>query len=260
MRKNLVSMLGVLAMGAVAMIPIKSTGQQLSIGNYWASTKNEGVSYTSSGSDVAYTNKQDFQIYDLDNNGVTNSARGVDTTENSTFQILLEYKKAVVDGTINNQRMRFKTAGGTSFPGNTFQGMVVTYKTIDHTGVRTFDLGKECALAGANPFDLPMPTTSNAVPGVYSTNYLHFARIDSTMPNLEVIAGDSTNATIRVNLVLPGENVVLESRTNLVEGPWLPFKTNYIPVTTDNFGTTDSTIFLNVPIDQSRVFFRARVQ
>lgn len=261
MKKNLVSMLGALAIGAAAMMPMKAEGQQLSIGNNWSSKSNEVINYVVSGSDLAYAPSQNFQIYDFNSsNNIKSWVRGVNTSSDNLFQNNLAYKIAVTNGIINKQRIQFKDSTGNKVYGNSFSNMIVTYKVIDKNGVRTFDLGKECSSVGTNAFDLPMPTTSNEFAGVYATNYLSFARKESAIPNLEVITGDSTNATVNVSNVLPGENIILESRTNLTDNSsWSPVKTNYVPVTSENFGKTDSTTF-SVPADKQKEFFRARVQ
>ncbi len=253
MKKSLFSILGAVALGAASMLPNESKGQMISIGNNWSTSgsRNESITYSASGGDITYTNKQDFMIYDIEGPGMTNSFRAINSiSPNMLVTNLMAYKTAVLDGIPTMQRIRFKDINGSPVAYNSFTNHVVTYKVVDKNAIRVFDLGKECALAGEFPFDLPMPITSNAVPGVYATNYLLFTRKDSISPKLEspVLDLDKTNLSLTVTKVLPGENIILESTTNLNDSAyWLPVGTNYLGVTSENFGTTDSITFTNLP-------------
>lgn len=269
MRKRLTSLLGAAVFGVAAMLPGEMNGQQLRIANYTTSFGNQNVAYIANGADSKYTSTANaFQIYDIDSLGNTNKARSVNTSTGGLFKIFLAYKGTIADGITNKQRVAFlKEDGATKVLGSSFLGnIVITYKVIDKTGTRVFDLAKECAaMSNTNtPFEIQMPTTSNALPGTYSTNYLSFATKESSTPTIESLDldGRQSNATVTVNNVLPGENVVLESTEDLSNPiDWSPIATNYVAVTSQNFGTTDSTIFGNVKaMKKEKEFFRARVQ
>jgi hypothetical protein len=266
MGKRLVSLLGGLFLGAASLLPNEGLGQQLKIANYIPNGVNENVSYVANGTDATYVNSaNNFQIYDINTfSGNTNSVRNANISSNKLFKIVLAYQGTIANGIVNKQRVSFVKADGktkvlgSSFPSNT----LVTYKVMDKTGVRTFDLAKECAAMPntTTPFEIPMLTTSNAISGDYSTNYLSFATKESSTPEISTFTIDSGNATIRVNDVLPGENIILESKTNLTNSTWTPIATNYVGVTPDNFGTTTSTIFSNIPATGNQRFFKIRVQ
>ncbi len=262
MGKRLVSLLGGLFLGAASLLPNEGLGQQLSIGNNWSTGSNESTTYIKSGSSVKYTNTQPFKIYDVDDLGNQYQKRGVNTNSNNLFKMVLEYRDSVANGITNKLNIQFKNSSGlpvysgSSFPSN----IVVTMKVISKNGIKTYDLGKECVSTNSKPFFVPLPTTSNAIPGGYATNYLSFATKESSSPEITNFTIDSGNATIRVNDVLPGENIILESKTNLTDLTWTSIATNYIPVTPSNFGTTTSTIFSNIPTGGNQEFFKIRVQ
>lgn len=262
MKNKLMSLIGGVVLGAFVLLPKEADAQRLRIANYSSSGGNLNSEYVANGTNTTYTvNANNFQIYDTTSAGQTNKSTGVDINSNNLFQIIMAYKGTVTNGIKNAQRVQFLDASGTNkIYGNSFPtNIAVTYKTIDKNGTRVFDLGKECA-GLTNYFEITMPTTSNAVPGNYATNYLSFTLKESSTSELENITINNNQAKMNVKKVLPGANVILDYSTNLITDAFEAIKTNYVPVTLDNFNSTSSTTFTNLDLTGPQGFFRTRVE
>jgi hypothetical protein len=265
-KKNLLSWLALSFIGVSTFFP-EASAQQLRIVNYAPSfPKQVNVQYIVDGTNTVYsnTNKNSLEIFDLTNTEVTNSIRRVDTTTDSTFKIIFAYKGNISNGIYNAERVQFFNSSGSKVHGSSFpDNILITYQVRDKEGIRVFDLKKECAATPTinDPFEIPLQSPSNAVPGAYVTNYLVFTRKEYSIPKLDNISLNSSNTEISVSNVLPGSYVILQNKTNLTEQTdWTSGVTNYIPVTIDNFNLTDSTSFTNITFSDSEGFYRAKVK
>jgi len=281
MRKNLISMLGAVALGVASMLPNEGNTQgTLSIVNYSNPKINSphiGVNYVFGGEDVAYTNPAGSKvlgIYDSTTPSESNSQARVDSASNIFTQKLYYSGNITANVTTNQLRFRFFTSPVSSawvnystFPSN----MLINAKVFYNNGLsQVMDVVAASKLYSKDEsntngcFCLPVILKTNTLNSIdYATCQVSFATKESSIPKLEspVLDLDKTNAAVTVANVLPGENIILESTTNLNDGAsWLPVGTNYLGVTLENFGKTDLTTFTNLPAIDKQRFFRARVQ
>ena len=189
MKKNLIAILGII--GLLAFLPRESQAQELRIVNYSPSfPKQIKAQYIANGTNTAYsnTNKNSLEVFDLTDPDSTNSIRRVETTTDSTFKVIFAYKGTISNGIYNAERIQFFNSSGGRIHGSSFPNdILITYQVRDRDQVRTFDLGKECASTPTinDPFEIPLQSPSNAIPGYYATNYLRFTRKESSQPKLE---------------------------------------------------------------------------
>ena len=263
MKTGLISLLGALTVGAVALSSqISQAGNPflrvLNTSTNNSSSQQNRIEYTQGGAYGFATNyPKSLRIYDA---VTTNTTVPVNTNIDTTLTANLAYTTSTVNRAENTLKFKFFNSSGAStssdstFPSNI---LITAQLLIGQNNYTNFDIIKLVHDAASPTFDggISLPSINTNGPNPYATLKIRFAPKETSQPKLENIS----NGQVRVDAVLPGSSISLDSTANLGTQTFSSAQTNYVPVTPNNFGSTTSTTFTNIDFSLPKNFFRAKV-
>lgn len=268
MKKNLISILGALGIGALALLPNENSAgnnflRVLNTSTNNPSSQQNRIEYVQDGSYGFTTNyTKSLKIYDSQ---TTNTIVPVDANIDNTFTANLAYNTNTANNAENTLKFKFFNTNGVSlssestFPSN----ILITAQVSRGANIYTnFDVIKLVKDAASPSYDgaIKLPNISTNEENPYAVLKIKFTHKNSSTSQLENISISTNKANIGVNNVLPGSKVLLDYSTNLMNDAFHTIQTNYIAPTTENFNTTASTTFTNLDISGPQGFFRTKIE